>query len=112
MAVKAVIINGAKSKITADQLATSWNTGLDTAKRTLQAATQVGLCNVFSPGERKVRLKAPWLKFPSVNTRTFSDVLSGELPSIHEDAGAVLFTDGKGFDSFFPLNPMLMVPST
>ena len=67
----------------------------------MQATTQVGLCNIFSPSERKVKLKAPWLKFPSVNRRIFSDVLFSKVPSIHEDVGAVVFTDGKGFDSFY-----------
>ena len=35
MAVKVVIMDGTKPKITADQLATRWNIGLDMAKRTL-----------------------------------------------------------------------------
>ena len=110
MAVKAVVIKGTKPKIAADQLATSWNIRLDTAKRTLQATTQVGLCNIFSPSERKVRLKALWLKFPSVNTRIFSDASFSKVPSIHRDVGAVLFTDGKGVDSFCPLSPRRIIP--
>ena len=108
--VKAVITDGTKPKIRADQLATSWNIGLEMAKRTLQATTQVGLHNIFSPSERKVRLKAPWLKFPSVNTQIFSDDLFSKVPSIHKNVGAVVFTDRKGFDSFHPFKSKANCP--
>ena len=100
--VSAVAIDGTKPKILPEKLAAEWNIGLATAKRTLKATTQVGLRNIFSPSERKVRLKAPWLKFPTINTKIFADALFTKVPSIHKDAGAVVFTNGKGFDSLYP----------
>ena len=102
VAVKSVVMNGTKPKISAEKLSRSWNISLPAAKRTLKVTTQAGLRNVFSPSERKVRLKAPWLKFPSINTRIYSDALFSQVPDIHKDIGAVVFTDGEGFDSFYP----------
>ena len=108
--VAAVVMDGTKPKITPEELAKSWNISLPTAKRTLNVTTQVGLRNVFSPSERKVRLKAPWLKFPSVNRRIFADAMFSTVPSIHKETGAVVFTDGKGFDSFYPFRTKAQYP--
>ena len=101
--VSAVVIEGTKPKITPEALASSWKIGIPTAKRTLKVTTQAGLRNIFSPSERKVRLKAPWLKFPAIKTRIFGDTMFSKIPSIHREVGSVVFTDGKGFDSVYPI---------
>jgi len=106
----AVVIDGTKPKITAERLAKEWHIGLPTAKRTLKVTTQVGLRNIFSPSDRKLRLKAPWLKFPALNTRIYADAMFSKVPSIQKDVGAVIFTDGKGFDAVYPFNSKAHYP--
>jgi len=111
-AVASVQAKQSKPTITPEQLARQWNIGLDTAKRTLKVTTQAGLRNIYIPSDRKTRLKAPWLKFPSINTRMYSDALFSSVPSIHKAKGAVVFTDGKGFDSFYPFKSKSQYPET
>ena len=110
--VSRVTIEGTKPKITPEQLSKSWGIGLQTAKRTLQVTTQAGLRNIYAPSERKVRLKAPWLKFPSVNTKIYCDALKAQVPSIGKEIGASVFTDGKGFDSFYPFPALSKYPNS
>jgi hypothetical protein len=76
--------------------------GLETAKNILRATTQSGIRNVLAPSERKVRKKAPWLKFPAVDRTLFADALSAKIPGLHKETGATVFTDGKGYDFFYP----------
>ena len=99
-----------KSVITPEELSRKWNIGIKTAKRTLQVTTQAGLRNIYLPTDRKVRLKAPWLKFPSIKKRIFADALFSKVPSIHKDTGAVVFTDGENFDSFYPFKTKAAYP--
>ena len=101
--VAAVTLDKRKPRVNPEQLAAQWNIGLDTAKQTLKVTTQAGLRNVYLPSERKVRLKAPWLKFPSINTRIYSDALFAKVPSIHKARAAIVYTDGHGFDSVYPV---------
>jgi hypothetical protein len=91
-----------RSTITPQMLSRRWGIGLETAKKTLSVTTQSGIRNVLAPSERKVRKKAPWLKFPSVNRTFFADGLSAKVPGLHKETGATVFTDGKGYDSFYP----------
>ena len=58
--------------------------------------------NVLGPSERKVRKKAPWLKFPNVKGRWYTDQFFSKVPSIHGDTGASIFTNGKGYDVVYP----------
>ena len=96
-----------RTTITPQMLSRRWGIGLETAKdtlraTTLRATTQSGIRNVLAPSERKVRKKAPWLKFPAVNRTLFADALSAKIPGLHKETGATVFTDGKGYDFFYP----------
>lgn len=91
-----------RTTITPQMLSQRWGIGLDTAKQTLRVTTQSGIRNVLAPAERKVRKKAPWLKFPAVNRTLFADALSAKVPGLHKETGATVFTDGKGYDFFYP----------
>jgi hypothetical protein len=90
------------SVITPEILSRRWFIGLDTAKRTLQVTTQAGVRNVLVPAERKMRKKAPWLKFPSLSGKFYSDLMFSRLPSVHGDKGASIFTNGMGYDRIYP----------
>jgi hypothetical protein len=91
-----------RSTITPQMLSARWGIGLETAKKTLRATTQSGIRNVLAPAERKVRLKAPWMKFPSLNRQLYGDAMYSKVPGMHKETGATVFTDGKGYDYFFP----------
>ena len=100
--VHSVITTNRRSKITPAELAHKWGIGLETAKRTLKATTQSGIRNIYAPSDRKVRLKAPWLKFPALNIKLYGDAMFSKVPGIKGERGGTVFTDGKGFDHFYP----------
>ena len=88
--------------ITPEILSRRWNIGIDTAKRTLRATTQTGVRNILAPAERRVRKKAPWLKFPNLRSKFFWDSMHSKVPDIHGRRGASIFTNGIGYDCFYP----------
>lgn len=88
-------------RVTPELLARRWNIGLAAAKRTLRVTTQAGVRNVLAPSERKVRKKAPWLKFPSFKGKFYADAMFSKVPSIHGDKGGTAFTNGFGYDRFY-----------
>jgi hypothetical protein len=100
--ISAMRTTESRSTITPQMLSSRWGIGLDTAKRTLSVTTQSGIRNVLAPSERKVRLKAPWLKFPSLDRQIFADALYSKVPGLHKETGGTIFTDGKGYDFFYP----------
>lgn len=92
----------AASILDSKTLAKRWCIGLTKADKTLKVTTQAGVRNVLVPSERKVRKKAPWLKFPSIKGHWYSDEIFSKIPSVHGDKGASVFTNGKGFDVIYP----------
>jgi hypothetical protein len=72
------------------------------AKATLKCSTQTAVRNILTPSERKVRLKAPWLNFPSIKGDFYVDLLFSKIPSVNGYNGGSLFTNGLGYDRFYP----------
>ena len=91
-----------RSVITPTILAQRWGIGLSAAKRTLENTTQEGVRNIFIPSERKTRLKAPWMNFPSIKGKFYTDQMFSKVKSMHGDIGGTIFTDGGGYDRFYP----------
>ena len=91
-----------RSTLTPELLARRWCISLPKAKQTLSVTTQAGVRNVLTPSERKVRKKAPWLKFPNVKGRWYCDLMKSTVPSIHGDNGATVYTNGQGYDEIYP----------
>ncbi len=100
--ISGITVVDTKPRVTPQDLSNSWGISLSAAKRTLRVTTQAGLRNIYAPSERKVRLKAPWLKFPSINTKFFADAAHAQVPGIGREIGFTAFTDGKGFDAVYP----------
>lgn len=98
--------------ITPEILSRRWNIGLVAAKKTIRVTTQAGVRNVLAPSERKVRKKAPWLKFPSVKGKFYCDAMFSKVPSIHGDKGGTVFTNGYGYDRFYPWKSKREHPDT
>jgi hypothetical protein len=92
-----------RSAITPPILSRRWGIGLEAAKRTLRATTQAGVRNVLAPTERKLRHRTDHLKFPTLRGRTYTDTMFSNLPSIRGYRAAQVFTNGSGFDHFYPI---------
>jgi hypothetical protein len=83
-------------------LSKRWGIPLDVATATLACSTQTAVRNVFSLSERKVRKKAPWLQFPSIKGIFYVDSLFLKVPAIGGFKGGSLYTNGLGYDRFYP----------
>ena len=91
------------SVITKEVLARRWGIGLDTAHRTLTATTQLGIRKVVHPVERRYRTRQAHLRFPTLNTRLYTDTMFAHHKSLRGNKCAQVFTNGVGYDLFYPL---------
>ena len=89
--------------ITKEILAKRWGIGLDTAHRTLTATTQVGIRRVLHPVERRYKTRQSHLRFPTLNTRFYTDTMFSTTKSLRGNKCAQVFTNGIGYDLFYPL---------
>jgi hypothetical protein len=101
------------SAITPEVLSTRWGIGIATAKRTLQATMQTGIRNVIAPGERKVRQRLDHLKFPNLRGSIYTDTMfSSKIKSLRGHTKAQIFTNGRGYDRFYPMKLKSDAPDT
>ena len=100
--ISALTAQDMKSVITPEILSKRWGISLPAATRTLRVTTQAGVRNVLVSSERKVRKKAPWLKFPSIKGKFYTDSMFSNVKSLHGETGGSMFTNGHGFDLFYP----------
>jgi hypothetical protein len=103
--------SNSRSYISPELLSKQWNIGLDKAAKTLSVTTQAGARNVLLPSERKVRKKAPWLKFPSIKGRWYTDSFFSKIPSVHGEKAGSIFTNGFGYDMVYPVKSKSEHPS-
>jgi hypothetical protein len=89
--------------LTPEILAKKWNIGLATAKRTLHVTTQAGLRNVCLPGERRLRQRTNHLRFPTLSGKYYTDTMFASKKSAQMFKTAQIYTNGKGFDYFYPM---------
>jgi hypothetical protein len=89
--------------ITKEILARRWGIGLDTAHRTLTTTTQFGIRRILHPVERRYRTRQAHLRFPTLNTRFYTDTMFSTTKSLRGNKCAQVFTDGMGYDLFYPL---------
>jgi hypothetical protein len=89
--------------ITKELLAKRWGIGLDTAHQTLTAMTQSGIRHVLHPVEQRYRTRQSQLCFPTLNTKFYTDTMFSTMKSICGNKCAQVFTNGLGYDLFYPL---------
>jgi hypothetical protein len=100
-----------RSVITPEVLACRWNIGLLTAKRTLSVTTQVGIRNVLVPAERRTRQMLNHLRFPTLRADIYSDTMfASKLGSLRGHTTAQVFTNGRGYDCFYPIKSKKFAP--
>jgi hypothetical protein len=110
--ISVVSTNDRKSTLTPIALSKRWGITLEAATATLNVSTQTAVRNIFSPSERKVRLKAPWLEFPSIKGEMYVDSMFSKLPGIGGLKGGSVYTNGLGFDYFYPWKSKGQHPDT
>ena len=91
-----------RSVITPEALAKRWNIGLNSAKKTMNQTTQKGIRNVLVQAERRSRQRTAQVMFPTLRGTTFSDTMSSNIQSTRMNTGGQVFTNGCGFDRFYP----------
>ena len=69
----------------------------------MKSTTQAGVRNVLVPGERKVRQKLNHLKYPTLRGQFYTDMMFAKVKSLRQNLTAQIFTDGKGYDRFYPM---------
>ena len=89
--------------ITKEILAKRWGIGLDTAHQTLSTTTQFGVRRVLHPVERRYRTRQSHLRFPTLNTKFYTDTMFSTTKSLRGHKCAQVFTNGIGYDLFYPL---------
>jgi hypothetical protein len=100
----ATTIGSRNSTITKEDLAKRWFIGLDTAARTLDATTQMGMRYVEGPFERRLRTSQVHMQFLTLNIRTYTDTMFSNKMSICGYSCAQVFTDGHHFCRVYPLH--------
>jgi hypothetical protein len=83
-------------------LAKRWYISLDAATSTLNVTTQNAVRNIHLQSERKVRIKAPWLQFPSIKGEFYVDSMFSKVTALHGFTGGSIYTNGSGYDRFYP----------
>ena len=89
--------------VTKEILAKRWGIGLDAAHRTLTATTQTGVRRVLHPVERRYKTRQSHLRFPTLNSRFYTDTMFSHTLSLKQNKCAQVFTNGQGYDLFYPL---------
>jgi Reverse transcriptase (RNA-dependent DNA polymerase) len=101
--IQALSSSELRSVLTPEILSRRWGIGLVAAKRTLAVTTQAGVRNVLLPSERKVRQRLDHLRFPTLKGRFYTDTLFAKNKSLRGHVAAQIFTNGLGYDRFYPM---------
>jgi hypothetical protein len=89
--------------ITKEILVKRWGIGLNMAHRTLTAMTQSGIRHILHPVERCYKTRQSHLHFPTLNTKFYTNTMFSMMKSIRGNKCAQVFTNGLGYDLFYPL---------
>lgn len=99
-------IDSSKRKwaLTPQILSRRWNIGLETAQHTMRVTTQSGIRNVYGPSERKLRQRTDFLKYPVVKGKWYTDTMFSSVQAKRlGSTAAQVYTNGKGYDSVYPI---------
>jgi hypothetical protein len=110
--ISAVTTSAPKPFVTPKDLASRWHITIEQADKTLKCTTQHAVRNIYAPSERKVRLKAPWLNFPSLRSDIYVDSMFSLVPALHGYTGGSVYTNGDGYDRFYPWTRKAEHPDT
>jgi len=98
----AIVSDQRHSVVSAEELAKKWRIGINTAKLTLKATTQFGLCHALHPIHRCYRTDHMLLRYNCFNTTLYSDTLFAKVKSLKGNKCAQLFCS----EGYIPAYPM------
>lgn len=101
--VAAVVRGDTRSELLPEHVAKRWHIGYQTAQRTLQVTTQLGVRNIRHPAQRRFRTAMPHLRYPRLKGIWYADTLFFSVKSIRNFKCAHLIGNGMGFARFMPL---------
>jgi len=82
-----------KTNTTPEALAALWRIGVETARRTLEATTQLAVRDVgAASGDRRPKPTAYQLRFRRLRVEMYCDILIGKTKSLRGNSCAVVFT--------------------
>jgi hypothetical protein len=100
--VAAVDIRARHTAITAEEISKKFGVGLETARNTLKATTQLGIRHAVHPLSRRYRTDILQSKRKRLNDTFYTDTMFSGIKSLRGNTSAQLFTNGK----FVHLEPM------
>ncbi|KAG7370061.1 reverse transcriptase RNA-dependent DNA polymerase [Nitzschia inconspicua] len=93
--VGAVMSNDRHSKITAEDLARTWNIGLETAKDTMKATIQRGVRTSTRPMNKRVRVDHPDLHVRRIPGTWYCDTVLARVKTLLGNICANVFNNGR-----------------
>ena len=94
-AMAAVDIRARHTALSAEEVSRKFGVGLDTARQTLKATTQLGIRHAVNPLSRRYRTDIMQSKRKRLNDTFYSDTMFSGVKSIRGNTCAQLFTNGK-----------------
>ena len=77
--------------------------GLGTAKQMLEVTTQVGVRKYVHPVSRRFKTRQQAIRYPRLSGKFYTDTMFSPTTSLRGYTCAQVFTDGYGYDKFYPL---------
>ena len=89
--------------VTPASLSEKLGIGLQTAQRTIEHTTQLGIRSALQPLSRRYRTDIMSNRLRRINTTVFTDTLFSKTPSVHRDTCAQIYTNAEHFYYIVPM---------
>lgn len=102
-------------RITPQELASKWGIGVETAKKTLQATTQLAIRQAIHPIQRRFRTEIMQLRYPRLGGRHgkfHTDTFFSKVPSLTGCTMGQIYTNDINFTKFIPMKKKSDAPDT
>jgi len=93
-------------KTTAEHIASIWNIGLETAKKTVQVTTQKGMRTTQYPIEQRFHTRQAQLRYNQLggqHSRFYTDTFFSSVPTLNGNSMAQIYTNDLAFTRVYPM---------
>ena len=98
-----IAVSTGRAGISPELLSRKWGIGLKKATDTVRVTTQRGVRNLSNPLVRRLKTQK-WRNKRKLSGKWFSDTMHfKDLSIMRQEKAAQVFTNGKGYDEFFPI---------
>jgi len=104
-----------RCNIDAEKIASSWNIGLEAAKKTIRCTTQKGVRNVSHPVERRFRTRQAQLHYRQLSGRHgkfYTNTFFSSSATLNGCKMAQLYTNDLSFIKIYPMKAKSEVPDS